>query len=126
MDDSQPILLFDSNCLLCVRFKQALQRLDVNENINYIPVGTDWVYEKYPEIDREESQTILHFIDENGKVFRGGEITPALASQFPGINKLAWLLETDVGKKVSNFFYDKVNELRKSTVLTKNCPSCRK
>ncbi|MGB0454640.1 MAG: thiol-disulfide oxidoreductase DCC family protein [Bacteriovoracaceae bacterium] len=118
-----PFLLYDSNCGLCSRFKDALQKLDFQEKIHYYPVGTEEIYGAYPEIDREESAQILHFVDEDKTIHKGGDIAAALAHQFPGINKVAWLLETDAGKKVSDFFYKKVNELRSSSILggCKNC-----
>ena len=121
-----PFLLYDSDCTLCTRFKQALERMDFENRVNYIPVGTPEVYEKFPDIDLEESTKILHFVDEKGVTHRGGEIAAALADQFPGINKIAWLLETEVGRKVSNYFYDKVNELRKSSLINRHCGSCNK
>lgn len=121
-----PLLLFDKDCQLCLRFKIALEKLDIENRINFVPVGTDQVYHDFPDIDREQSKEVLHFIDEKGVVHRGGEIAPALANQFPAINKISWLLETDVGKKISNFFYDKVNELRKSSLLERHCPDCHK
>jgi predicted DCC family thiol-disulfide oxidoreductase YuxK len=119
-----PFLLYDSECTLCTRFKQALERMDFDNRLNYIPVGTEEVYHQFPEIDQEESTKVLHFVDENGKVHRGGEIAAALANHFPGVNKVAWLLETEVGQKVSSYFYEKVDQLRKSSIITRSCGSC--
>lgn len=100
--------------------------MDFEGRINFVPVGTEEVHEQFQDIDRAESQRILHFVDERGKIHRGGEIAAALANVFPGINKIAWLLETEAGRKVSDFFYSKVNELRKSSLVTRNCSSCGK
>lgn len=116
-----PFLLYDADCILCTRFKQALERLDVENRLHYVPVGTAEVYEQFPNIDPGLSKQVLHYVDEQGQVHMGGDIAAALAHQFPGINKLAWLLETEVGRKVSNFFYEKVNELRKSSLITRGC-----
>lgn len=116
-----PFLLYDANCALCTRFKQAIERLDFEHRIQYIPVGTAQVYQDFPEIDLEQSKQVLHYVNSEGAIYRGGEIAPELAKQFPAVNKLAWLLETDVGKKASNYFYDKIKELRNNSLITRAC-----
>jgi glyoxylase-like metal-dependent hydrolase (beta-lactamase superfamily II) len=67
--------------------------------------------------------TCYLLIDENGKVHKGPEVIQYLAHFFPTISKLAWMLETDVGKKALDFFYQKVNDIRNSQI--NSCEKCK-
>ncbi|MBT3980075.1 MAG: DUF393 domain-containing protein [Bacteriovoracaceae bacterium] len=117
-----PILLFDSECQLCNRFKMALERIDTEKSVSYLPVNSKEVYEQFPELDPKECMEYVHLIDENGKIHKGSEVVVYLASNFPSISKHAWLLETKMGEKVVDFFYSAVNHYRKSSLTgCKNC-----
>ncbi len=46
------------------------------------------------------------------KILSGQEVVDELLKTLPGVSKFAWLLENEQGKKVKDFFYQKVEELR--------------
>jgi predicted DCC family thiol-disulfide oxidoreductase YuxK len=109
---------------MCSRFQMALERIDIQKQINYISLHEDSIYAQFPQVSKEDCQQTIHMLLENGDVLKGPEVVEYLIGIFPGVRKFAWLLETDQGKKAVEFFYNKVNELRdKNTNL---CGGCKK
>ena len=59
------------------------------------------------------------------QILVGPEVVDYLVSRIPGVSKLAWLLESDQGKKVKDYFYQKVEELRElSQKKDSDCNQC--
>lgn len=120
----KPILVFDQECQLCARFKQALDFLDKDEKIQKIPLQDQSLYERFPQLDQEACEETIHLLDEQGNVYKGAEVIEFLVKFYPGVKKFAWLVETESGKKAVEFFYGKVNELREK--VKKDCVGCGK
>lgn len=119
-----PIILFDPECPLCLRFKQGLSLMD--KNLVFISVREESTFERFPELSRQECLEKVHLIKDSGEVISGPDVVDYLVERLPGVKKLSWLLDSDQGKKVKNFFYDKVEELRRLTVKNSSCSSCPK
>jgi predicted DCC family thiol-disulfide oxidoreductase YuxK len=115
-----PVVLYDSECPLCLRFKQGLEFLD--KNLCFISAREDFIYTEFPELSRQACLEKVHLITEEKKILSGPEVVDYLAQKLPGVNKLGWLLDTDQGKKVKEYFYQKVEELRELT--NKNHSDC--
>ena len=115
-------LLYDSECTLCVRFKKALEYLDSESQLDFKSIYDSSVYMSYPELDEERCKEIIHLIDCEGRVYRGGEVMTFLLNIFPGVSKFAWLLDSESGKKASNAFYKKINDIR--NMKKRNCYTC--
>jgi predicted DCC family thiol-disulfide oxidoreductase YuxK len=115
-----PVVLYDSECPLCLRFKQGLEFLD--KNLCFISAREDFIYTEFPELSRQACLEKVHLITEERKILVGPEVVDYLAQKLPGVSKLGWLLDTDQGKKVKEFFYQKVEELRELT--NKNHSDC--
>lgn len=113
MNYQLPLVLFDPECPLCLRFKQGLGFLD--KNLTFVSAREDEVYAAFPELNRQECLEMVHMITANNKILRGPEVVDHLVETLPGVSKLAWLLDNDQGKKVKNYFYEKVEELRELT-----------
>lgn len=108
-----PLVLFDPECPLCLRFKQGLEFMD--KSLCFISAREDAVYDEYPELSRQACLEKVHLLTEEKKVLVGPEVVDYLAARLPGVSKLAWLLDTDQGKKVKDYFYQKVEELREQS-----------
>jgi predicted DCC family thiol-disulfide oxidoreductase YuxK len=118
-----PIVLYDSECPLCLRFKQGLEYLD--KNLNFISARDEAIYTEFPELSRQECLERVHLITEDKKILSGPEVVDYLAARLPGVSKFAWLLDNDQGKKVKDYFYQKVEELRElSTKKSQGCDQC--
>lgn len=108
-----PLVLFDPECPLCLRFKQGLSFLD--KNLTFVSAREEEVYAAFPELDRQACLEAVHMITADKKILKGPEVVDYLVETLPGVSKLAWLLDNEQGKKVKNYFYEKVEELRELT-----------
>jgi len=118
-----PVVLYDPECPLCLRFKQGLEFLD--KNLSFVSAREDEVYSLFPELSRQECLEKVHLITEDQKILKGPEVVDYLAGRLPGVSKLAWLLETDQGQKIKDYFYQKVEELRElSKKNSEDCNEC--
>lgn len=108
---------------MCTRFKQALEKLDIHKKIEYVSLHEDALYETFSTLSKEECNETIHLITEQDEILIGARAIEHLATLFPGVNKLSWLLEKESSKKAMDFFYSKLQELRKNS---KNCKSCQK
>jgi predicted DCC family thiol-disulfide oxidoreductase YuxK len=126
MDYKLPLLIYDDQCPLCVRFKQGLERLDLNHIITYVPLSSESVFTQFTQLDPQACRTKVHFLRADGVVVTGQEVVVEVIKIIPGVGKLAWLLETEVGKSASSYFLDHVENLRKKLQeKDKNCGTCR-
>lgn len=124
MKDKLPIILFDPECPLCLRFKQGLQILD--KNLTFVSAREEEIYTIYTELSRPECLAKVHMITEDKKILSGPEVVDYLIHRLPAISKLAWLLDNDQGRKVKDFFYQKVEELRELSTKKDGCNQCSK
>jgi predicted DCC family thiol-disulfide oxidoreductase YuxK len=118
-----PVILFDPECPLCLRFKQGLEYLD--RHLTFLSVRDDSSFEEFPELSRQECLSVIHMITVDRRVIKGPEVVDELLKTLPGVSKLAWLLDNEQGKKVKEYFYQKVEELRELTnKKDTNCGQC--
>lgn len=123
MNYQLPLILFDPECPLCVRFKQGLQFLD--KNLTFISAREDEVYLKFPELNRQLCLEQVHLITAERTILAGPQVVDYLVQTLPGVSRLAWLLDNEQGKKVKDYFYQKVEELRElSTKKDSDCNEC--
>lgn len=123
MENNKPILIYDELCPLCKRFKQGLEILDREKNlVEFRDANLDSTYEEFPQLDKENCLSVAHMILANGDLVTGGEIIVEISKIYPSIQKFAWLLESDKGRKVSNFFYKKAEQLRRHSL--QSCYRC--
>lgn len=122
-----PFILFDPDCPLCLRFKQALEKIGPEKNIYFYSLKDTDVFSVFPELDAKLCQERIHLLTETHEILVGQEVITYLANSYPGVSKLAWLLETDVGKKALDFFYDKVEKIREELKKKdEDCGDCPK
>ena len=120
----QPVLLYDGDCPLCVRFAEALGRLPGTDGLARMSARDDSVYAKFPQLNKEECLKELHVLDAQGNVRRGTDAITFLIEQFPGVQKFAWLIESNMGQKAIKFFHDVADHAREE--LLKRCSACNK
>lgn len=118
-----PLLIYDSECSLCVRFTQALQKLPGTSKINKMSLHEKELYNHYPSLNKEDCQKVIHLILENGDILAGPKVLEYLIEQFPGVSQFSWLIESEMGQKAINYFHKIANSARRS--LIKRCPACK-
>lgn len=120
---SKAILFYDSECSLCLRFKQALDRLPGTNKIQKVSIHGPDAFANHPELSLEKCSKEVHLVDENGKILVGEEVIEYLISSFPGVEKFAWLLESGMGQKAVEYF-NTIAKLTRET-LRKRCSTCK-
>lgn len=119
-----PVILYDSQCNLCLRFKQSLERLPGTKEVTMVSIHEKEIYLIYPELSLEQTSKEIHFIDENRMIHKGAEAISLIVQRFPMAKKFAWLIESNMGKKALQFFHDKADQFRE--ILLKQCKNCNK
>ena len=120
---SKAILFYDSECGLCLRFKQALDRLPGTNKIQKISIHESDAFANHPQLSFEKCSKEVHLIDEKGNILVGDEVIEYLISSFPGVEKFAWLLESGMGQKAVEYF-NTIAKLTRET-LRKRCSTCK-
>jgi predicted DCC family thiol-disulfide oxidoreductase YuxK len=122
MNYQLPLILFDPECPLCLRFKQGIQYLD--KNLTFVSARDEEIYQAFPELNRQTCLEKVHLITTERTILAGPEVVDYLVKTLPGVSKFAWLLDNEQGKKVKDFFYQKVEELRELSQKKDNCNQC--
>ncbi len=118
-----PLVLFDPECPLCLRFKQGLEHLD--KSLSFVSARDEEVFNEFPELSRQACLEKVHLITAEREILSGPEVIDYLLKTLPGVSKLAWLLDNEQGRKVKEFFYQKVEELRELTnKKDEDCNQC--
>lgn len=118
-----PLVIFDPECPLCLRFKQGLELM--NKNISFVPLNDEFLFITFPHLNRDDCANEIHLLINETDVIKGKEVVDYLLESTPMVSKLAWLLDNPAGDKVKSYFYDKVEELRTIVKEKQSCPSCR-
>ena len=119
-----PVLIYDEECSLCLRFMQALERLPGTEGITKIPLQDENLYAHFTDITMDDCFEEIHLITEEGKILRGNQVPEALINKFPAVKKFSWLIESQMGQKAIDYFHHVASNYRKR--LKKDCPGCNK
>ena len=119
-----PILLFDNECSLCLRFKQSLERIPGTENITMVPIQNEDIYKAFPLLDPMATSETIHLINEQEQILKGSQVISYLIKKFPLVKNFAWLAESEIGNRAIEYFHDMVDRARKD--LIRNCNGCGK
>ena len=97
----------------------------MDKSLCFVSARDEKIYVEFPELSRQECLEKIHMLTIDRKILVGPEVVDFLAHQLPGISKLAWLLDNEQGKKVKDYFYQKVEELRElSQKKDGDCNEC--
>lgn len=122
MTEQFGVLIYDSECGLCVRFKKAVDLIDLKKQVSFMSIHDPEVYLKYPQLDKEACDEQVHLIKDTGEIIVGADVIEYLIQKLPGVQKFAWLLDSDSAKKASKVFYKKISEMR--MMQKRNCYTC--
>ena len=97
----------------------------MDKRLHFVSAREDEVYLAFPELSKQECLEKVHMITTERQVLAGQAVVDHLLVTLPGVSKLAWLLDNEQGKKVKDFFYQKVEELRELTrKKEEGCDQC--
>ena len=118
-----PILLYDGECALCCRFKDAINRIDESNVIEKVNLHTNEVYMKFPFLKKHTCREVLHLLTGPDTVLLGGEAIAYMIKIYPKVKSFAWLIDNNAGQKGLDYFYKIANKYRRS--FSKNCFNCK-
>ena len=104
-------LLYDCDCPLCTRFAKIVESIDHDNMINFIPLQ-DYC-RKEQRFTCEELLRTVHIISEHGQVLKGGDALGKVLMLVPASRPYRWLLQSKVGRGVSNTVYFALNSFRR-------------
>lgn len=123
--DIYPILLFDSECPLCVRFKEALLKTTGEQfAITCLDLHDQSIYESNSSLSYGHCKETLHLLVSPELTLTGDDVVKYLIHNFPQTKKFSWLIESSAGERAVGLFYKTLNKARKRT--TSNCRGCGK
>ena len=122
---SLPLLIYDGDCALCLRFAQSIKHQKETEHITCVAYQDKNLYEQFPQLDEEQCRAHPHLILEDGSVLFGKMVLEYLINFFPIVKKFSWLLDKEMGKKAVELFYHAASKLHQK-LKDDDCPSCGK
>lgn len=102
-----------------------MERMEFEFDLHFYPISEPGLLESFPHLNKEAIQKEVHLIIDNEErtSLHGADVIRYLARHNEAVKKYSWLLDTDVGQKASEIFYQSVNKLRES--LHNHCPKCK-
>jgi predicted DCC family thiol-disulfide oxidoreductase YuxK len=123
INTQKTVLLYDKQCSLCQRFKSSLEKIDTQNKIELIDLHNPKVYQVFPFLKLEDCLEEIHLVLPTGEVLKGSNSVKHLIGLFPSVSKFSWLIESEVGEKSVDFFYQMTNKLRDK--LRNRCSDCK-
>ncbi len=114
-------VFYDGKCILCRRYKQALELLDKG-NIEWYDANQE-DSSKIINIPTNELLADLHVQLPDMTVHTGSEAMSYIIKEIPAAARFSWLMEKDSTKKAIETFHTTSEKLRRR--LIKSCPSCK-
>ena len=68
-------IFYDGGCPLCLSEMKHLMKLDQQQKIDLVDINQESFQAKYPNINREKADRILHGQLANGKILLGLDVT---------------------------------------------------
>nr|WP_319556858.1 DUF393 domain-containing protein [uncultured Vibrio sp.] len=111
-------IFYDGTCPLCAKEMRALTKHDTHQYIRSVDIYSD-AFSEYPQIDAAKANTVLHALDDCGKLLFGLDVTYR-AWQLVGRGWLYAPLRWSLIRPVSDWLYIKFanNRYRISYWLT--------
>ncbi|MCO7190686.1 MULTISPECIES: DUF393 domain-containing protein [unclassified Pseudoalteromonas] len=100
---SELTIFYDGTCPLCVKEMTALTKRDKAQRIKTVDIFSD-EFARYPGIDPEKANTVLHALDAKGNLLLGLDVTHQ-AWRLVGMGWLYAPLRWPVIKPIADKFY---------------------
>lgn len=115
-------VIYDSECTLCVRFRKALELIDIKKDVSFLSLHDPKTFISYPELNKEDCEESIHLVKQTGEVLVAGDALSYLITILPGVKKFSWLLDSESGQNATKAFYRRINEMR--VMRKRKCYTC--
>lgn len=119
-----PVMLYDGECILCTRYKDALSRLPGTSELTMISIHEPVVKKNFSHIDTKQLSDTLHIITSEKEYLKGADAVEFIIKMFPLSKNFSWLIESGMGQKAISFFHKSSEKYRE--YLLNRCPRCKK
>ena len=93
------LLVYDSSCSLCVKFKNLAKSLDRRKRIEEASLSDSRIQDWAPGFDPQKIAKNFHLILPDGRVATGEMALPELLGLLPAGRPLAWVLRNLPGSR---------------------------
>ncbi len=109
---SQYVLIYDSDCGICVKFRRFVDFLEPREKLEFsslLDADAGGLLSAMPIAMRHKS---FHFKLRNGKILSGAEAVPELMKHLPVGALLSWaVINAPIGMDLMRFLYRNISRL---------------
>ncbi len=121
----QYLLIYDSDCGPCSKFKRMVDWLDKFNRLSYLSLVSADERGLLDSLPRIQRHTSFHLISPEGKIQSGSRAIPDLVMLFPLGRPVAFLLRTAPGaKNMTSFVYSTLSRLHDTGACAyKSCSS---
>ena len=109
----RPLLIYDGDCNFCARWIRRWRGI-TGERVDYLPYQDPNVPGRFSELQREQLETSVHFVQTDGSVFTGAEAALRSLAENPREHWLLdWYVHSSIFARVSERLYRFVAEHRR-------------
>lgn len=118
---SKPVVVFDGECAFCRNQVQRLQRMDKNNEIEFVPRQDPDVETRFPVLKSEDFNTGMRLIMPDGSLHTGADSFYEMAKILPATSGFAWLYRVPGVRQIAKLVYAWIAANRQR--LAKHCDS---
>ena len=116
------IILYDANCDICCKIKEALIKIDFDNRFNFTPISDHQIYDQYEKVNYWDARKTIHIIDDEGNVYKSEYAVIKILDQIRLLSKLNPLLTSKIGIQVTAQAYKLLNNYRLKKI--QDCTDC--
>ncbi len=106
------VVIYDGSCRLCRASAQALSRIDLRDQLAFLPLQDPVVTQRYPDLSQKELEQHVYVVDHHGGRHNGATAVRYLTGQLPALWPLAPLLHLPGSQPVWEWLYEQVSRRR--------------
>lgn len=99
------VLVYDGDCAMCTRWMRRVRKWDREGRIETLPLQSDDVARRFPQIRPEALLEAMHFVEPDGRVSAGAEAAERMLRILPAGGTLRWLFHLPGGRFVADRIY---------------------
>ena len=107
-------LLFDDECVICVKLAEYLRKFNKNENLHIVSLQSI----EEPNIDSQQLKDKIHLVNQDGESLEGDEAIEKLIEIMPQSKPMRWLMQKSFANKVAVPLYRIMHSIRR------HCAKC--
>jgi predicted DCC family thiol-disulfide oxidoreductase YuxK len=115
----KPVVIYDGQCHFCIAQVERLQRLDKNDELEFLPRQDPTADQRFPVLTTIDFNTGLRLVKPNGSVYAGADALYHVAQHLPTYRSFTWLYHVPGVRPIAHLAYKWVAANRKR--LGKTC-----